>query len=362
MFRKQSLFGACVAAVVAVTSAGTTFADVFTIDGTSPTVSNPNKDILPGDVLGAGPLIHVPIEVIAGVNADDLDALSSGLDSVDGTDIIYFSVDRLSQGTFTLNTGDPSWDNATVNGQFLKHQQAGDIFTSVDANGVEAMPGSGMHLLMKNQRNFGLVPTGGTIFNPIGLPSYNNTSGLQDNVNGYSQEEFDVFGDDQIPDRPMFFSATAASPSLAGGSGADILVFDPQTLTVELFADYSMLGLQFADDIDGLALNLALDYDTGEVLGGAMYFSLTPGSPTLGTTLSPADVFMLVFSYDDFNGILTPFGAPFVRYDYASLGLRFEDNIDALETNAYIPEPTTIALLGFAGLALIGRARGRRNA
>ncbi len=342
------MFTGC--AVAALFIATTSFADVYSIDGESPGA----VIFHPADALAAGPQVHVPAAVIGAVTGDDLNALSSGLDSVDGSDVIYFSVDRQSLGDANaiVVTGNGSFDSTyNVPGQAANGQQAGDIFATIDPNLVESQP-VGHNILMKNQTSYGLVPAG---FSGLEFMSH---TGPQDNLDGYSQEEFDIFGNDGVPDRPMFFSGAATSPSIGpSGSAADILVYDPQDGDVEEFATYTMLGLQQADDIDALALNLAIDYSNGDVLGGAMYFSLAPGSPTLGSTLSPADIFMLTFAYDDGNDILNPTSGPFVRYPHFTLGLLFEDNVDALETNAYVPEPATLALIGLSGLVALRRRK-----
>lgn len=327
-------------ALCAVFLSASAFADVFSIRNGSP-----SDDFSGADVLNAGPQVHVGYATLDGVALDDIDALSGGLDSVDGSDVIYFSVDEQSQGVDFGFT-------ETVNGQAALNHQASDIFVSVDATGTEAAPGSGYALLAKNQNRLGLQPKGSFVFDQRNSITYDNTNGAQDDLDAYSQEEFDVFLNDRVPDRPLFFSASASSPSLAGGSGADILVYDPQSDSVEVFADYVMLGLAETDDIDALALNLAIDYQTGDVLGGMMYLSLAPGN-SLG--VSGADVLAVNFIYNDALDILSSLGGAYVYYSHADLGLLETDNIDALETNAYIPEPTTLALIGLSGLAMLRR-------
>jgi hypothetical protein len=328
-------------ALCAMLVSASAFADVFSIRNGSP-----SDDFAGSDVLNAGPQVHVGYATLDGTTLDDIDALSGGLDSVDGSDVIYFSVDEQSQG---VNFGGFT---ETVNGQAALNQQAGDIYVTVDITGTEAVPGSGYALLMKNQNRLGLQPKGTFVFDPQNSIAYDNTSGAQDDLDAYSQEEFDVFLNDRVPDRPLFFSASSSSPSLSGGSGADILVYDPQSDSVETFATAAMLGLAQSDDIDALALNLAVDYQTGDVIGGMMYLSLTPGN-SLG--VSGADVLAVNFIYNDTLDVLSSLGGAYVYYSHADLGLLETDNIDALETNAYIPEPTTLALIGLSGLAMLRR-------
>ena len=95
------------------------------------------------------------------------------------------------------------------------------------------------------------------------------------------------------------------------------------------------------DDIDALAL---LTEHLG--LPPGAYFSLAPGSPSLAVWgASAADVFYSAFG-----------GASVVAYPAVSLGLLFDDNVDALETNAWVPEPSGLVLL----MAAVAFARRRR--
>ena len=121
------------------------------------------------------------------------------------------------------------------------------------------------------------------------------------------------------------------------------------------FKDAASMGLQVGDDIDALALNAIPYLFSGSAMGNQAYFSLAPGSPTLlgadglpGTAddLSAADIF-----YTDFTG-----GSALV-YSADSLGLLFEDDLDALETNA-VPEPVSMLLLAAGGIIFaVGRRR-----
>jgi len=316
-------------------------ADTFSIDTDSPTAAGAGV-LDANDVLNDGPQLHVGADTL-GVPGFDLDALSSGLDSVDGSDVMYFSVDRNGQGASDgfIPSGNDTADTMNVPGQAGLNQQASDVFFTVDSSRTGSSP-VGWHNQAMDDQSFGLVPDNYFFTD-------DNIGGNQDNLNAYSHEEFDVFGNDRVPDRPVFYSIVSST-----GGGADILVHDPNTGDSSVFAAAEELGLDSNDDIDGLALNLAYDFDAGDIVGGALYFSLAPDSPSLGGVDSPADVFMATFAYP---GEVVLDDGPAVWYTAESLGLLENDNVDALETNAYIPEPTTMALLGLGGLALLRRRR-----
>ena len=59
---------------------------------------------------------------------------------------------------------------------------------------------------------------------------------------------------------------------------------------------------------------------------------------------SPADLFLTTFT-----------GTNSLRYTAASLGLLFDDNVDALEVE--VPEPGTALVLTFGAVALIRRRK-----
>jgi hypothetical protein len=290
------------------------YADVFSIDASSPSVVNVNQS----DLLAAGPNVHVSYLNIGLQAGDELDALSAGSDIVTGNDIIYFSVDRNS-----LGVQGPAYPY-DVTGQAALGQQAGDIFVTMNQNLVQSAP-QGTNYFDINQHELGLVPSG------LGGFPDQQYSGAIDNLDAYSMEEFD-YNSDGVPDVPVYFSLASGSPTLAalGASGADILVWDPATGSISVKYSAAALGLNPDDDIDALALNV------GNVGTGA-YFSLA--------NRQPADVF-----YSSLAGTNT------VAYAAGQLGLVDSDNVDALETNA-VPEPVTLSLFGFIGLALLRRKK-----
>lgn len=290
-------------AITLVVPAG---ADVFSVDPASEAWANP------GDLLVAGPEVHVTRANLGLTAGDNVDALSLGYDVVSRNDIIYFSVDRDAVGL----------PGTAVAAQAANQDAAADIFVTVtlpvDGEGVYSSP-RGDNALHVNQHRFGL----------------NGVAGDADNLDAYSMEEFD-FNSDRIPDLATFFSLDAASPSLDGGfSPADILVKQPgPNGALEVFRDATTMGLTEGDDIDALALFMGLPGIPAQA-----YFSLAPGSPS-GL---PGDVF-----YTQFDGHS-------IQYSAASLGLLDTDNVDSLETTN-LPEPMTLTLLG-----LIASLAGRRR-
>ena len=297
--------------------------DTFSIDAISP---SPND---PADLLNPGMSVQVPKANLGLIVGDELDALAGGNDAVQLNNIVFFSVYRSSQGIAGPLTP------LDVNGQATLNQQAGDLFVTTTAVGMGVVP-QGINMLYNNQSFYGEVPL-------ISLLA-DNTDNPLDNLDAISFEEYDMNGG-PATDRPTFFSLGANSPSLGGGfSAADILISPAGSGGFNVFAPAAQMGLVTDDDLDALAL---LDLDqSGTVSAGDMgLFSLAPGSPTLaGLGASPADVFLTLFN-----------GTSAVRYPAASLGLLFEDNVDALEVQ--IPEPATLSLLAIGGLALLRRRR-----
>ncbi|MCI0855255.1 MAG: dockerin type I repeat-containing protein [Chloroflexi bacterium] len=121
---------------------------------------------------------------------------------------------------------------------------------------------------------------------------------------------------DGVPERPVYFSLDASSPSLAmfGFTAGDILSSshaDPPSL----YASHEQLGLQASDDVDGLCLVENGDgaYSTSDTL----LFSLAPGSPTLATIGASA------------GDMIRAGNPPIVAYSATTLGLRQTDDIDA---------------------------------
>lgn len=149
---------------------------------------------------------------------------------------------------------------------------------------------------------------------------------VRDNLDGLYQRDSSVVDQDAdgVPDRPVYFSLDAASPSLvaSGLLPADVLgTVDGATPTA--YASAAELGLEPGDDLDALCLRENGDgvYGVGDVL----YLSLTPGSPTLSRIgAGPGDV-------------LIAGDPPAVVQRTRSLGLLAPDDVNALGCRALSP-------------------------
>lgn len=270
-------------------------ADIFSIDRASPSA----RQFHQAHLLSPGPLVHVLYGNLGLKDPDDLDALSQGLDVVrfeKCPDIIYFSVDRPS-----------------------------------------SLPPSDTYVTVKHKGGVMWCPVG---FNDLDVPAVQfGLDPRDDNLDAYSMEEFD-YSFNLIHDVDVYFSVDAKSPSWP--SGADILVAPPGR-PFQVFKPFGTMGLMPEDDIDALALTIGSRVDPPQA--DRAYFSLARGSPTLKTLgASPADVFYTLFD-----------GKSRIAYKAALLGLRAEDNVDALETNP-VPEPSSMLLL-VAGVVVAGRRR-----
>lgn len=280
------------------------------------------------------PQVVIPAENLSLFHPhDELDGLSLDwwLDAGQ-TFVLVFSVDRATDGAlppdpnlvalgFPFNTQD----------QALKQQAASDAFISLHLFNRQGPLG---HLRSANNTlviNGG--DAGGVDFQvyPQGLsPSAPNPSGQQSDVDGGAGTQppaslRQCADPARGPFNPVLFSLSSDSPSLGTlpgtGSGADVYI-DRQTETPggeELFVAPYMLGLLPADDIDAVVV-----FENGDGLFDPgidqVLFSLAPGSPSLETQFSPADLFTS-----------SGFGL-FERYATAlDLGLAFGDNLNMLD-------------------------------
>ena len=335
--------GLCTAVVLCL-AAATTFGHVISVDRDSEHLLS--RGFRPADLLTPGPTINVALEAMLLQDGDDIDAVSTGNDAFSSTPVLYFSVDRGSQGVF----GSAFVPYVSeVYAEARAGQQAGDVYATCYGHPnppVWSAP-VGQNMLHINQQELGLYPT---IF-----PTMPHTGGVIDDVDALSFSEFDLNADG-FSDRNVYFSLDAVSPSLsAAWTADDILVFKPQGNAVAVFADGAAdMGLTTGDDLDALVLLDTENHGAVDANVDVAFFSLANNSPTLlANNLSAADILFTTFD-----------GTYSVAYGHSELGLEFGDNVDALEIQpgAVIPEPGTMLLVGTGLLAAAGIARRRRIA
>lgn len=185
-----------------------------------------------------------------------------------------------------------------------------------------------------------------------GLPLFGSLGVIEPGSNVDAWDATPPFG--SLPGGPgIHFTVTAfdaaAHPVYTGtGATGSYIFFSPPVVGYSvmpaLFATDAALGLLPLDDID--ALVIVDDGIGGPTPGDAIYFSLTPGSPTLaGLGASPADI--LVTSIG---------GAPAVAFPASAVGLLATDDIDALDL-FIIPEPASAAMMCLAASWVLRRRR-----
>ncbi len=284
----------------------------FSVDPGSPGVSTA---LTPGDVLGPGPVVLIPARSLGlqdqfylGV-FDNLADFSFGGDPIQNP--LLFSVDRLAvglDGTAVFNEAVPGVASA-----------AGDVFLALP-------PTHGNNLAITGV-SIGLTP-------------------------GFFGDDLDGLNVGSAP-RPYTYLAvdrTSASNGFGAGTLASDLLVSAGNGRFGIYASQAMIGLDPFDAIDGLVLaDLALDNVADPRVDKAL-FSLDPFSPDTFTYtglsyvpcvaghMSPADV-----CFTDFTGSFRLWASA------ADIGLRPEDNVDALAT---VPEPGGLALVFIALLLL----------
>jgi hypothetical protein len=319
----------CIAALLA---AAPVYAGV-SIDRASPSLGCGGGPINPATILSqlpAGPPCPVP-EVFAAafgtVPQDNVDAVSANTPTAPDDDYAwFFSGDRATM----------AFAGTPYRAEAMNNQAASDVWRTgavpsinplaviAGACGAPAMIGPPAPVQVRVQPDYHLLPF---------LPSGAFFGGVQDNVDALELDDLDPSGN-RIHDVGMYFSLDPASPSLGGGSGAQ-LFFAPPGAAFIPFSGAGNAGLKTADDIDALVI-----WDRGVIgimnpLVDIAVFSLAPGSPSLvgpdaiaGTAddLSPADLLVT-----DFSGI-------FCLYTRAGqLALRAQDNVDGLDAVAPFP-------------------------
>jgi hypothetical protein len=279
---------------------------LFSLDPSSPSTSS---TLTPADILSAGPTVVAPGSTLGLQTGfplgayDNLDALSFGQDPISTS--LIFGVDRTSVGL--AGTGVNA--DVTANGS-----AASDLFSSSAQGGNSLyLPGTSL----------GLTP--GLFGDAIDAVEVRGPSG---------------------PGATTYFGIDRFSASNGYGSGtlaSDILQSTGNGL-FSVFATAASMGLNSADAISSLVLNIGPD-------GDSALFTLDAYSPDTFTgsgntyqagvagSLSSADVL-----YTNFDGSFSLFASA------ASLGLAPTDAIDALAT---LPEPSGVVLL-VTGLSVVG--------
>lgn len=338
-----------------------------------------------------------------GANGLAINAKSLGKDLVQKKNDIYFSVDRNSSPFFFTDVGTQS----------ILDQQAADVFKASERQLTNDRPDILLENLTNelfiNQEVMGLGPF-------IGPDARNNTPESQDNLIALDLETSRALPGAPAPGASGSLSnldspITAANQASVGGrsrvgperlTGNFDLYFSLegdsdifQSNTSQVFArGVEDIGLVAGDDIDALALfrpsvdagvvggdllsglDLSPDLVRNDLFGDQQLvydpnperdfkgidwfnggeptdlalFSLSPDSLTLqgifDHELSPSDLFIT-----DFDGTFSLYATS------ESLGLFFDDNLDALDV--MIPEPAAIALI-LAAMALAA-AKWRRG-
>jgi hypothetical protein len=285
----------------------------FSVDPASPAI---NGNITPDDVLTPGPLVYIHGRSLGlqdnffGGVFDNLTDFSFGKDSISNP--LYFSVDRVSvglPGTAVFDEAAPGVASA-----------AGDVFV--------ALPPASSNALFINGASLGL------------------TRGFfGDDVDGLS------LGSEPTPNTYFAIDRLSASNDFGNGSLASDLLVSAGDGHFAIYATNSMMGLDPGDGIDGLVLHVANLDQVGDPGIDMALFSLDPFSPDTFTftglpympcvpgRMSPADV-----CFTDFTGTFSLWASA------ADLGLRPDDNIDALAT---IPEPSTVLLVVTGALVFL---------
>jgi hypothetical protein len=219
----------------------------------------------PADLFTPGPTLYARAESIGLLGADDIDALSFGFDDVTSPQI-RFSLGYFATGALVSGNAVCSEAGLCAPGVPCPPEASADIFSTMGQRSAT--------LLFDGDGVPGGAPSLGLKECPAGGP------GVQDNV-----DAFDDLVPPLVAGRPawrVYFSLAPGSPTLLGanpmlpgGAGpADILVYDPGHDSLSVYFTAASLGLDSADNVDGLSFN---------VITGDFLLSLAPGSPSLGS-------------------------------------------------------------------------------
>jgi hypothetical protein len=289
-----------------VPSGAASILPTFSIDPASPSIAG---SVTPDDVLRNGRSVFIPglslglLDAFALGIFDNLDALSYGQDPIRNP--LYFSVDRVAVGlpfTAVHEQSAPGVESA-----------AGDVYRAARGNA-----------LFVNEAKLGLVP-------------------------GFFGDDLDALDFNRSPGPVAFFSidSLSANDTFVGGLLSDDILVSTGTGSFGIYCDgVADIGLSPGDDLDALVFDAAMN---------VALFSLSSFSPSTFTSsgnnyvpgakgfLSPADV--LVTGCDGTFDLWAP---------AAALGLNADDELDALDTFAPVPEPALLHLVALGVLAVAG--------
>jgi hypothetical protein len=316
MFRCLNLLPAC----VCFTWACPAFADLYTLDGTSPTLGM--VPATPADILvdTSPPMVGIPAAGLGLMAGDIVDAISDGTDPLIVPHVDYLSVTPGSAG---------------LPGSGVTAEVAADTAPG-------ATPGHASDIFVAGLG----VPLGTNILAPAGFGwTLGTTTGDEANA-GLANPAMMLPGDNvnayDLTSAPaaIFFSLTIGSPTLfaLGATPNDILTVGPMGTPI-VFLPGALLGLPALAELDALALLVG------------------PGGPVaIEYSLTTATAGPLGFSGAD---ILGP--GPVVVHAAAAIGLALTDDLDALDADPRgIPEPSAF-LFGGLVCGVIGLAWASRR-
>jgi hypothetical protein len=322
----------------------------YSFDKDSPTVLDTGNGIDAKDILELDYVAGIkdePRVVVEGAMLglahpdDDLDALSANNGGFAAAALfnLLVSITELSVGV-----AGPDDVLAALGVPYNCAEQAGKIQAACDqcsslfrftpagrmTEEGESARALGTNFLLRNQYNEGGSDFGGVPYIPAAAF---NVGVVQDELNATMMSRRISEGITEV-----YFSVSSSSPSPIGLNNGATIFYDPGPAgagPTTVYASHGDLGLQQADDIDGMIVFDNFGDEWVFDIGDIVLFSLIWNSPSLNTIPgasaegAAADVF-----------IVTAGGSPTVFAPASDLGLGDEnDNVDALD---YLPcaEPT----------------------